>query len=80
MGPGMNSSGPEKLGHEPDLVCLLRYAILGGLAGNPVSVTFRNFPADVVAGLWSRRARSSTSQQVGQEENGEATDVQKEER
>lgn len=66
MGPGMSSSGPDDLDHEPKLVQLLRYAISGGLAGNPVSVTFRDFPADVVAGTWSRLARSFPSGQVAE--------------
>ena len=62
----MNVGHPNGEGGKvPDLVRLASYAILGGGAGKPVSVSFRDFPQDLlVGGVWNYLARSVGSDQV----------------
>ncbi len=38
--------------NDPPLIKLIRYGILGGLAATPVSIVFRDFPADLLSQLW----------------------------
>ena len=50
----------------PALVELTSYAILGGAAGKPVSVTFRDFSPDLVSALWNYFDRSIGPAHVAQ--------------
>lgn len=54
----MSRSLPQIGSDCPPLVKLIRYGILGGLAATPVSIAFRDFPADLLSHLWGKVRRS----------------------
>ena len=60
----MSRSLPQIGSDCPPLVKLIRYGILGGLAATPVSVAFRDFPADLLSHLWRAVVRDLPREQV----------------
>lgn len=59
----MSRSVPESQ-KSPALVTLIQCGILGGIVGTPVSVALRDFPPDLVGGLWRGVAQSLKPEQV----------------
>ncbi len=60
----MSRSVPETMPESPALVDLIQYGILGGIVGLPVSVALRDFPPDLVGGLWRGVAQSLKPEHV----------------
>jgi len=60
----MSRSLPQIGSDCPPLVKLNRCGILGGLAATPVSIAFRDFPADLLSHLWGAVVRDLPSEQV----------------
>lgn len=60
----MSRSLPQNCSDYPPLVKLIRYGILGGLAATPVSIAFRDFPADLLSHLWGKVRRDLQPAQV----------------
>lgn len=60
----MSRSLPQIGSECPPLVKLIRYGILGGLAATPVSIAFRDFPADLLSHLWGAVVRDLPPEQV----------------
>lgn len=71
----MSRSLPQIGSDCPPLVKLIRYGILGGLAATPVSIAFRDFPADLLSHLWGKVSRDLQPDQVA--EVWSHTDIQR---
>lgn len=54
----MSNSRSTRCDNDVSALCLLiDYGMFGGLVERPVSITFRDFPSDVVSGIWAYISR-----------------------